>query len=361
MAKKIAIIAVVVAILSIGIALALLFAMPKVPPRGPDGTPTGNVTKPIPKEIVSVVSARSAFPFVERWASQYNNEPRALGSVEISYYLDEPDEQGDLMIVGDILDAIDGSQNIPTSAQAVAIVYNIPSFPDIPTGLKLNASLLSGIFNGTITYWDDPAIKELNQDMNLPSEMIVIVHENKNSSSLVLLERYLSTDIVWPENSTSVLGPDELASMIRKTPYSIGYVDLSYATQTRMTYAALAVGGEYVVPSTDSVGNAINEGLQVQNLTGINQTDSIIPPFMNSSRIGNSSYPLVGLYYASIPENNNTSRNATLDFVSWIIDQSKGQRTLSEVQYPSIYADNELLMTYGETIINITSSRGTKD
>jgi phosphate transport system substrate-binding protein len=229
--------------------------------------------------------------------------------------------------------------------------------------MKLNATLLSSIFNGTITRWDDPAIKNLNQGMNLPSEMIIIVHESKNSSSLALLERYLSSDITWPDNSTSALGPDELAATVRKTPYSIGYVDFSYATQTRMTFASMAVGsGEYVVPSTDSIGHTINEAMQVQNLTATNQTTTnLTSPFINASRLGNTSYPLVGLYYALIPENNDINRNATVDFVSWIINQGKGQRTLSEVQYPSIYHNNELLVTYAETIINNTSSRETKD
>ena len=99
----------------------------------------------------------------------------------------------------------------------------------------------------------------------------------------------------------------------------------------------------------------------MQNLTTINQTTNLTPPFINASRLGNTSYPLVGLYYAIIPENNDINRNATLDFVSWIIDQGKGQETLSEVQYPSIYQDNELLVTYAGTIINNISSRETKD
>ncbi len=94
---------------------------------------------------------------------------------------------------------------------------------------------MSAIFNGTVTKWDYPAIKDLNQDMNLPAEKIVVVHENGNSSSLALLGRCLSTNIKWPSNSISVLGPGELAATVRKTPYSIGYVDFSDATQTRMT------------------------------------------------------------------------------------------------------------------------------
>ena len=351
MGRKGAIVAVViVAIVAIGLAVAMLQPRPELPEDG--GTIIANDTEPTPEEIVNVASARSAFPFVQRWVSQYNNDEGALGIIEIGYYLNEPDTPSDLAIIGDIRHAANGSRNIPVSAQAVAVVYNIPSFPDIPSGMKLNASVLSSILNGTITRWDDPAIKSLNQGLNLPSERIIVVHEKGNSSSLALLEGYLSTDIKWPGNSASVLGPDELATTVRKTPYSIGYVDFSYATQTRMTFASVAnPNGEYVLPSADSIGQAVNSSMQVQNVTGTN----LIPPVMNASMLGNNSYPLTGLYYASLPGN---TSNATLAFVEWMIGE--GQRTLSEVQYPSIYQDNEPLATYAGAIINSTSPKGTQ-
>ena len=348
MGRKGAIVAVaIVTIVSIGLAMALLQPRPEVPEDG--GTIIANDTEPTPEEIVSVASARSAFPFVQRWISQYNNDGNAAGSIELMYYLEEPNTPSDLTIVGGIPYVVNGSQSIPVSAQAVAIVYNIPSFPDIPSGMKLNASVLSSILNGTITRWDDPAIKRLNQDLNLPAERIIVVHEKGNSSSLALLERYLSTDIRWPGNSASVLGPDELATTVRKTPYSIGYVDFSYATQTRMIFASVAnPHGEYVLPSTDSIGQAVNSSMQVQNATGAGQT-ALTPPVLNASMLGNGSYPLTGLYYASLPGN---TSNATLAFVEWMIGE--GQQTLTEVQYPPVYQSNEPLTTYAGTIINST-------
>src|SRR5688572_33500311 len=109
-----------------------------MPPDEDGGTVIANATEPVPEEIVSVASARSAFPFVQRWVSQYNNDDSAPGSIEIGYYLEGPNTPSDLAIVGDIRHAANGSRNIPISAQAVAIVYNIPSFPDVPSGMKLD-------------------------------------------------------------------------------------------------------------------------------------------------------------------------------------------------------------------------------
>jgi ABC-type phosphate transport system substrate-binding protein len=348
--RKVAIIAIVVVAVAIGIALALLQARPEMP-SDDSGTIVANGTEP---EIINVVAARSAFPFVQRWVAQYNNDPDSAGRVEIGYYLDEPIVPSDLILAGRIHNASD-LRYIPVSAQAAAVVYNIPSFPDIPSGLRLNATLLSQIFNGTITRWDDPAIKDLNEGLNLPSERIVVVHESSRGSTLTLVENYLSTDIRWQANSVRVMGPDELATTIRTTPYSIGCVDFSYAIQTRMTFATIEnPGGEFVLPSVDSIDQAVNSSLVVRNFTEISQSDAI---FLNTSMIGNSSYPITGLYYAGLYGN---ASNATTDFVEWIIDQDGGQQVLTEVQYPSIYERNKQLATYARAVVNSTAPEATK-
>jgi len=322
------------------------------PPNGDGGTTiVADGTQP---EIVNVVSARSAFPFVQRWAAQYNNEA-STGRIEVGYYVDEPRLTGDLIIVGKIQDSTE-SRYIPVSAQAVAIVYNVPSFPDIPSGLKLNATLLTQIFNGTVTRWDDPAIRNLNAGLNLPAERIVVVRESSNSSTFSLIENYLSGNITWRANSVRVLGPDELATTVRTTPYSIGYVDFSYAIQTRMTFAAMENSdGEFVLPSMDSIDQAVNSSLIVQNFTETNNQPDVI--FANASMIGNGSYPITGLYYARLPS---SASNATIDFIEWAINQGGGQQVLSEVQYPSIYERNKPLATHAKAVINSTDLEETR-
>jgi ABC-type phosphate transport system substrate-binding protein len=351
-----------IALIIVGaISAGLLFRPSPQPGNTTETAAADNVAQ---KTIINVISTKSAFPFVQRWAAQYDNE-QSFATVQVSY-LEDADlrENNNLAIVGGI-SARNNNSYIPVSAQAVAIVYNLPSFPDIPSGLKLDSNLLSRIFNGSITEWDDAAIKNLNPDLNLPNNRIVVFHEDIDSrSSTTLLKRYLSFDAIrWSNSSIVASGPDELAAMVRKTPYSIGYVDFSYAIQTKMTFAAIAnPHGEYITPSIDSIGQAANSSMQIQNASSINQT-AAIPPMINSSRLGNSSYPIVGLYYAALADNAGAgSRNATLDFVRWIINDNGGQQTLSEVQYPPIYRDNEPLAAYAETIIMRNNTIGaTKD
>lgn len=325
--KKRPVLLVLAAIAVIAVAIGLA-ARPE--PDSP-GTTIANETgtaEAVP--IIDVVSAPSAFPFMERWAAQYNDQ--GAGSINVGYM---DGLGGDLAIVGNA--TADGRTYIPVSPQAVAIVYNIPSFPDIPSGLKLNSTVLSSIFGGNASKWSDASIRELNPDLNLPDEGIVVVHDIGNGSSLALIEKYLGSEVSWSNSSIAVPGPAELASMVRKTPYSVGYVDFSYAVQTKMTFAAIAnSSGTGVVPSLDSIGTAVEEGMQVQNATGS-------PPFINASRLGNGSYPLVGLYYAAMAD---SADNATVDFVKWLVDGSGGQATLAEVQYPPLYAGNEELAAY---------------
>lgn len=314
MSKKRSALLALVAIVAIAIIVGLA-ARPR--PDNPETTIANETDIAEALPVIDVVSVPSAFPFMERWVAQYNDQGAA--SVDVNYGKGVGSE---LAIVGNA--TANGKTYVPVSPQAVAIVYNIPSFPDVPTGLRLNSTVLSSILNGTIARWSDASIRELNPDLNLPNEEIIAVHEIENTSSLALLEGYLGSNISWANSSESVPGPAELASMVRKTPYSIGYVDFSYATQTKMTFAAVEnLGGMYVVPSTDSIDSSVKQGMQ-------NATDF---PIINSSRFGNSSYPLVGLYYAALPDNTD---NATMDFVAWLINESGGQRTLSEVQYPAI-------------------------
>jgi phosphate transport system substrate-binding protein len=349
-------------------------------------TTNNTTTTTIMPTTIDIVSTTSAFPFVQRWAAQYENQQSASsGNVNVDYLADREiiladgvSGRSDLAIVG-VPDETNNTLEVPVSAQAVAIVYNIPSFPDIPSGLRLNSTMLFLILNGNITWWDDAAIKDLNPTLNLPHERIVVVHSSdddnnsnnnngNSSSSLVLLKQYLGLQSLnWPKNDSIVAsGPAELAEMVRKIPYSVGYVDFSYAVQTRMTYAAIGdADGDYIVPSMQSIGRAVDVALQFHN-SSTDRSSSLQqqehpPPTINRSRIVSGSYPIVGLYYASLLANDDDRdkeeegrrRNAAmLDFVEWIISETGGQQTLLEVQYPPIYPGNQQLATYAEIVID---------
>ncbi len=390
--RKTALISLLVVIVSLAIVIAVVtsllapFLQPRsdLPPENDEAEETQiatndsrsnqtatTTTTTITPTTIDVVSTTSAFPFVQRWAAQYENQQLASsGHVNVDYLADREiiaaeggSGRSSLAIVG-VAYKNNNTIHIPVSAQAVAIVYNIPGFPDIPSGLRLNSTMIPLILNGSISRWDDATIKDLNPSLNLPDETIVVVHDgddnnNSSSSSLVLLNQYLGLpSLSWPKNdSLTASGPGELAEMVRKIPYSVGYVDFSYAVQTRMTYAAIGhADGDYIVPSTRSIGRAVDVALQFYN-AGADRSfpQQQLYPTINATRNVGDSYPLVGLYYASLLANDDDKEEeerrrsvAMLDFVEWIISESGGQQTLLEVQYPPIYSGNEQLATYAK-------------
>jgi phosphate transport system substrate-binding protein len=334
------------------------------------------------KTVVNIASSPSAFPFVEKWIAQYNNEEHlAIAKVHYSDDLDEAtgtptysnvsdflsSHSADLAITENIHFPISNFTNstalyLPVSPQAIVIVYNVPAFPDIASGLKLDPLTLSSILSGNITSWSDEKIGALNPGMNLPSEGITIVHEAGTGTASDLLGRYLYSDtnytMNWPEGSIASESADDLATTVRQTPFSLGYVDFSYAVQTKMTYASLQNSdGEYVLPSLDSIDKGIQNGT-----VSANQSSSILFPERTIGHSGNGSYPVVGFYYAvfdneeqlvngSLNDTSVSDKQAALkaeamnDLVKWIV-YGPGQKQLNDLQYPSVYAHSEALKNY---------------
>ena len=354
--RKGALVASVIVVAAIIIALSLRSPPPSVP-AGPGGNASdGNSTggsggRPlVPRQPVTLLAPPSSFPFVEKWVSQYNNEARP-GTVHVDY-TDEVDYIGsgaysnssdflahhlaDIAITGMPTPPGFASSLVPVSPQAIAIVYNIPGFPDVPSGLKLDRPTLERLLSGNITRWDDSAIKDLNPGLTLPDKAVVVVHEGRARSATSLLEQYLSNGTAWPEKSVSAESADSLSTIVRRTPYSLGYLEFTYAAQTRMTFAAVQnADGQYVAPSRESIGAAVRNGTAVQNSTAM----------MSTSQLGNGSYPVVGLYYAAL---GGAVKPAALDFAKWIA--TEGQQVLKDMQYPSIYESSETLASYAASL-----------
>jgi ABC-type phosphate transport system substrate-binding protein len=334
------------------------------PPPAP--RPGGNSTDDGGKVPVNILSSPSAFPFVDKWVAQYNAE-RNLGTAKADYdhEADEPfqyqnvtgflSENGaDIAIAGRVPSGW-GNETVlmPVSPQAIAVAYNVPGLPDVPSGLKLDQPTLAAMFSGNITQWDDPRIKDKNPDTALPAEKIVVVHEGRAGSPSDLLAQYLGNDTVWAADSLMADSPEDLSATVRQTPYSVGYIDFSYAIQTRMTYAALANSdGEYVLPSLDSIGRAVQNGTLVQG----NSTDLSFAPSTSVGRLGAGSYPIVGFYYAVLdgrelmpgtPEHEKAA--AALDFANWAAGPA-GQQILVDMQYPWIYDRSAALAGYAAAL-----------
>ena len=155
--------------------------------------------------------------------------------------------------------------HIPTVFGAVAVAYDLPGVD----GLKLDQETLAGIFLGTVTTWDDPALVALNPGIELPSSPISAVHRSDSSGTTSIFTGYLAKvssawsdsvgagkDVRWPVGIGGQ-GNDGVAAVIQQQEGSIGYVELSYATEVGLATAELRnQAGSFVAPSLASTSAA---------------------------------------------------------------------------------------------------------
>ncbi|MDC4215543.1 MAG: phosphate ABC transporter substrate-binding protein PstS [Candidatus Nitrosopumilus limneticus] len=237
-----------------------------------------------------------------------------------------------------------GTLHIPETIGGVAVVYNLAGEPN--KALKLNADVLSQIFSGSITKWNDSAIKKINPNYKLPKTDIVTVHRSDGSGTTYIFTDYLSTvsssweeqvgkgkSVSWP-NGLAGKGNGGVAAIVKSTPNSIGYVELAYANQARMQYADIqnAQYGDYIKPSLASI-KAASEGAapKLPNAEGDWSKVSIVnAPGPKSYPIASFSYLLV---YGDLKEvtQNKEQAKAVIHLMNWMV--TDGQQFSPKLDY----------------------------
>src|SRR5665811_124285 len=114
--------------------------------------------------------------------------------------------------------------------------------------------------------WSDTRITSLNPVLSLPNTDILVVHRSDGSGTTYIFTDYLSTavpawktsvgkgkEVKWPVG-LGAKGNEGVAGQVKQTPGSVGYVELAYAKQNNLAYAAIRnVGGQFVLASVPSV------------------------------------------------------------------------------------------------------------
>jgi len=152
--------------------------------------------------------------------------------------------------------------SIPICLGAIVLAYNIPKVPD----LKLNASLISDIYLKNITHWNDPAIRAVNPEANLPALKITVIHRSDESGSSYIFSDFLyKTDAQWREKmgkgrslnwqtELGVNGNVPACATIRQEEGSIGYIGVEYASMFGLPTALIRnASGNYIKADTESI------------------------------------------------------------------------------------------------------------
>ena len=224
----------------------------------------------------TILGAGASFPapLYSKWGSDYNG----ISGVKLNYQSigsgggisaieaktvdfgasDAPLEQEEL--------EANGLAQFPMVVGGVVLVVNIQGFAD--GQLKLTPEALAGIFMGTITKWNDPAIVATNAGVELPDSKINVVHRSDGSGTTWIFTNYLTDaagdiwtagadkEIAWPIG-VGGKGNEGVAASVQQLSGSIGYVEYAYAKQTGMATAQLQnKDGAWVKPSIETFSSA---------------------------------------------------------------------------------------------------------
>ena len=151
----------------------------------------------------------------------------------------------------------------PMVIGAIVPVVNLEGVK--PGQLLFDGDTLANIYLGKIAKWNDPAIKKLNPNVNLPADAITVVRRSDGSGTTFNFTDYLSkvsaewkskvgsgTAVEWPVG-VGAKGNEGVSGNVGQTRNSIGYVEYAYAKQNKLTYAAMInKAGKAVQPTAET-------------------------------------------------------------------------------------------------------------
>ncbi len=151
---------------------------------------------------------------------------------------------------------------LPATAGTIVLAYNVPG---IQGGLKLSRDAYIGILLGNVKSWNDPLITKENADLKLPNLPITVVARSDGSGTTAVFTAHLDAvsadfkakvgsgkSVTWPVGVAGK-GNDGVTALIKQTPGAIGYVEFGYASNNKLTMAALQnKSGNFIAPSIES-------------------------------------------------------------------------------------------------------------
>ncbi len=222
--------------------------------------------------------------------------------------------------------------DLPVYISPVAVIFNL----DGVSSLNLDAATIAGIFNGTITTWNDPAIAATNPGVTLPSTAITPVHRSDESGTTQNFTDYLhdaAPDVwtdkaakAWPiSGGESANGTSGVVQAVTAGQGTIGYADASQAGSLG-TVALETASGDFVSFSNETAAKAADTATTVE---GRDANDIALA--VNRVPDTADSYPLVLISYSIVCSTYENQSDADLvkAFVGYQASQ-EGQEMASQ-------------------------------
>lgn len=205
--------------------------------------------------------------------------------------------------------------HLPITAGGLAIAYKLSGI----TNLQLSPATVSGIFQGTITKWNDKAIAADNPSITtLPTTAIQAYHRSDSSGTTKIFSGWLDKaaggdwklgvdkELKWPAAILGAKGSDQLIGGVASNEGGIGYAEVSFATSNNLPYAKIKNGaGEFTELTTATVSKALDSA--TIPTTG----DDLKASFDYATKTAGV-YPVTGLSYEIVCSKGNSPAQLAL-------------------------------------------------
>jgi phosphate transport system substrate-binding protein len=289
--------------------------------------------------LINGAGATFPFPLYSKWFAEYNKQHpdlqfnyQSIGSGGgVKQITEKTVDFGasDAPMSDAELAKAPGVIHVPTVLGAVAIVSN-----GAPDGVKLTPEVLSDIFLGKITRWNDPKILAVNPG-KLPELAITVAHRSDGSGTTAVFTDYLAKvspnwkstvgvgkSVKWPVGLGGK-GNEGVTGIVKSTPGAIGYVELAYAKQNKLAMATLQnAEGQWVKPSVEATSAAA---------AGVELPADFRVSITNSK--GKDAYPISSFTYILVYKDQTDAQKgkALVEFLWWAIHD--GQKLAPPLDY----------------------------
>jgi len=297
---------------------------------------------------ITGAGATFPYPIYSKWFSEYS---AAHPGVEINYQ-SIGSGGGIRQVTAGLVDfgATDGPMtdeqlasskvkliHFPTVMGAVVPIFNVTGVND----LKFSPDVLADIYLGKITSWNDGRIEKDNPGVKLPNETINVIHRSDGSGTSYIFTDYLTkvskdwaggpgkgTALNWPKGIGGK-GNEGVAGLVRQLPGSIGYVELIYAMQNKISFGEVKnASGNWVKASIAGVTEA---AASVKTMPADYRVSITNAP-------GAQSYPISSFTWLLVPVKSADPAKGKVikDFLNWMLND--GEKEVSALYYAPLPA-----------------------
>lgn len=182
--------------------------------------------------------------------------------------------------------------------RAVVLAYKLPG---LRSDLNMTREVVTGIYNGTIRWWNDSLIQQVNPQFTFPYKRLLVVARADKSGTTSLFTQGLSsfnnewnntygsfsTSDKWIQGVIKYFGSTSsgVAGILMSFDYTIGYLSAAAAKELRLNTVSIENGqGIFTKATAENIQDAMNYYAQyTSNLT-----------FSLHNADGKNSYPIAG-------------------------------------------------------------------